>query len=388
VLKTKLLPAEKAGIEKRPTENLTAYDYYFKGREYYYRYNEQDNETAIGLFKKAIDLDTNYALALAGLADAYAQRYGLTRVNLQWIDSSIAISTKAIARDGNSAEAYKALGLAYQFKGFYRKALDANRKALQLNPNYDSAIDNVGDILAYMGDLIEGMKWNKKALRLNPTLALYYASIAGIYGRFTDDIKADKYFKRALELQPDLPLTYRAMFIWHIQMGQFQQAANDIERRFSLDHDTVAHDDRVYTLSLISGNIDRAKEIAEKYAARGDSNHLPYIYWKEGKKEKARKMFNDRIAKGRKEIKEGSENPDISYTISSLYAIQEEKAEALRWLRKAIDAGWRRYREAMTDPYMISIRNDEKFKLMIAEVKANVEKQKIRVQEMEKAEEQ
>ncbi len=61
-LKAKLSPAEKERIEKRPTESLDAYAYYLKGRQYYYRYHRQDNENAIGLFVKALELDPNYAL--------------------------------------------------------------------------------------------------------------------------------------------------------------------------------------------------------------------------------------------------------------------------------------------------------------------------------------
>jgi len=69
-LRAQLSPEVKRRMERKPTESLEAYDYYLKGREYYYRYRKQDNEHAIELFKKALELDPDYALAYAGLGDA------------------------------------------------------------------------------------------------------------------------------------------------------------------------------------------------------------------------------------------------------------------------------------------------------------------------------
>ncbi len=135
-LKAKLSPAEKERIEKKPTENLTAYDYYLKGREYYYHYRKQDNENAIELFKRALELDPSYALACAGLGDAYGQRFIKFGFNDAWLDSSIVTSTRAISLNPSLAEGYKALGLAYMAKGGHRKSLEANRKAVELNPSY------------------------------------------------------------------------------------------------------------------------------------------------------------------------------------------------------------------------------------------------------------
>src|SRR5208282_3501619 len=73
-LQATLSPAEKERINRKPTENTEAYKYYLRAREYYGRYQKQANDNAIRLFKQALELDTNYALALAGLGEAYAQR--------------------------------------------------------------------------------------------------------------------------------------------------------------------------------------------------------------------------------------------------------------------------------------------------------------------------
>ncbi len=383
VLRAKLLPSEKEVIGRAPTRNLTAYDYYLKGREYYYRYTRQDNETGIELFKKALDLDPQYVLALAGLADAYAQRSGQYGLPGRWRDSAIVIATRAINLDARSAEAYKALGLAYEYKGFNGKALEANRKALEINPNYPPAIANIGDELVVKGDIVGGIQWRKKALTLDPTLSMSYSQIALYYVFLDDDVTSRKYFNQAIELQPDNPIAYARMWMWHIWQGRYQEARYDMDKMFSFDHDTSAYEYRLCWISLCSGDVEPAKKVALKFAARGDSAYLARIYWMEGKKDAARKILNARIEAYRKMIDQGSENANIPFAIGCTYAVMEERDEALLWIRKAIDAGWLYYREALLDPDLKSIRNDEKFRQMMAEVKKNVEEQRKRVAAMD-----
>ena len=120
-LQATLTSAEEAQIDKRPTQNLSAYDYYLKGREYYRNYRERDNENAIELFHRALELDPDYALAYAGLGDAYAQRQWRFGYPPEWLDSSVAMSNRALALDEDLAEAHKALGLAYEYKGWLRR---------------------------------------------------------------------------------------------------------------------------------------------------------------------------------------------------------------------------------------------------------------------------
>src|SRR5207244_2482880 len=70
-LSLKLSGAEKQQLAKRPTENLKAFQYYIQGRSYAQRRTREDLLTAISYYDKAIEEDRNYALAYAGLSDAY-----------------------------------------------------------------------------------------------------------------------------------------------------------------------------------------------------------------------------------------------------------------------------------------------------------------------------
>ena len=110
-LKVELSPEDRARIERKPTENLTAYDYYLKGRDQYYSYSREDNERAIEFFNEALEVDPDYALAHGGLADAYAQRWLWYGFGEEWLDSAIEESSTAVALDPDLAETYQAEGL-------------------------------------------------------------------------------------------------------------------------------------------------------------------------------------------------------------------------------------------------------------------------------------
>ena len=113
-LRLKLSGAERQQLAKRPTENLKAFQYYVQGRSISQRRTREDLLTAIRYYEKAIEEDHNYALAYAGLADAYGTLgiYGYI-APIEGRRKSEEAARKALALDENLAEAHAALGLAY-----------------------------------------------------------------------------------------------------------------------------------------------------------------------------------------------------------------------------------------------------------------------------------
>ena len=214
-LKATLSAGEKTRIEKPATDNVEAYAYYVRGREYYYHYTREDNEKAVEFFRKALDLDPNYALAYAGLADAFVRRWiyeqadgvkagdaGI-RQGRDPIDLALEYSRKAVDLDPASAEAYKALGFAEESKGLAAESMNSYLKAVELNPNYAPAITNIGVAKMDAGRFDEALIWLRKAVRLQPGSARYYALPALQYYNLGFDGLAETWFRKALDFQPD-----------------------------------------------------------------------------------------------------------------------------------------------------------------------------------------
>src|SRR5213595_333328 len=104
-LKVKLLPQEKKSIGQVPTENIEAYTYYLRGRDFLHRRSKHYLQLARRMFAKAVELDPNYARAYAGLADCDSYLYMTYHMNVA-MDGILAITEKALALDPKLAEAH------------------------------------------------------------------------------------------------------------------------------------------------------------------------------------------------------------------------------------------------------------------------------------------
>jgi len=390
-LKAKLSAEVRERIERKPTENLEAYDYYLKGREYYYRYRKQDNENAIELFKRALALDPNYALAYAGLGDAYSQRTGRFGLEAAWLDSAIEVSEKAISIDPSCAEAHKSLGLAYMAKGWRRKALEAYRKSVELNPNYYPAVGNIGTTNLAIGEYGEALKWAKKGLALNPTFAFSYSNVGYVYMCLDNNVEAERWLHKALELQPDFIYPHREFVYMYLSQGNTVKARTHSLKALSLAPDEVdslvwAGDVELYSGNLIEAkqHYERAMDLCSKETSGVTrivvAGCLGYINWKTERREEAEELFRHALGLAEGLLREGDESRQVPYYIASIKATQGNKEDAYLWLERAIDAGWRDYRLGSVDPLMENLRDDERYKLMMATVKGMIDQMRRRVE--------
>lgn len=386
-LKAELSPREKDQLAKQPTENLDAYSYYLKGREYYYRYTKEGNENAIELFKKALDLDPRYALAYAGLGDAYGQRVDMWGFPRAWLDSSIAVSERAISLDPDLAEGYKALGLAYSTKGWNRKALDACRKAVEINPNYHPAVGNIGYMKMGLGEFDEALPFLKKCVALEPMIPHSYTGVGAVYFFVCDYEKAEEWIHKALELQPDLVIGEWMLGMEDIVRGEYQKALEKARKILSTQPNDPSGLSLAALAELASANYGESEQYLDKVMAidstRGFSE-LGYVYWKTGRQHEARDMFTRALKRDEKELELGNESYDVPYDMAEIKAVLGNKAEAYKWLQKAIDSGWRMYYVAEANPSFESLRGEDRFKRMMADVKAKVDEMRKRIDEMDK----
>ncbi len=169
-LHTKLLPLEKELLEANVTENIDAYIYYLKGKHEYFNYSKNENEKAVEFFKKAIEIDPNYALAYAGLAEAYGQRVLKYSEPKVWFDSALVLSKRALSINPKIPEVYKALAITYSGLGNNDLAMSNYKRAIELNPNYWDAILNYGQMFLSKTQYDEAFYWINRAHSLSSRL--------------------------------------------------------------------------------------------------------------------------------------------------------------------------------------------------------------------------
>src|SRR5947207_4345022 len=172
----------------RPTQNTEAHQLYLKGRFFWNKRTGNDLKKSIDYFQQASAIDPNYALAYAGVADAYALLPGYSGGNPgDCYPKAIAAAKKALELDDTLAEARTSLALAIWYYDFdFSQANKEFQRAIALNPNYASAHQQYGNnTLSALGRFDDAITEGKRALELDP-LSLVINS----------DLGADYYFAR------------------------------------------------------------------------------------------------------------------------------------------------------------------------------------------------
>jgi len=377
-LQATLSPDELQRIEKHNTDSLDAYSYYLRGREYYYHYSSQDNERAIELFRKALEIDPRYALAYAGIGDAYGLRVTRYGSGSEWADSAIAVSKHSIALDPSLAEGYKALGLAFETKGQTREALQQYYRAVELNPNYAPVVANIGSVNFTLGHYDEALRWVKKAVMLQPGSAHYYTLVGLQYFSLGVDSAAEHWLSRALSLQPEMVFPNILLTYIELYQGHPEKSSNRIRALLSAHPGENAVLDAAGDAELLAGRYDRASQYYTKACERSGVESpsgikLSFALLKLGKTLEAAKI-RDRVitafASPEQQYPEGSLIP---YVLAEAYALNGNHEKATHWLQNAIALGYRDYRWTSVDPLLESVRMDPAGREALASLKEQID---------------
>ncbi len=151
-LKVKLLPEEQRAINTPPTENVEAYTYYLRGRQFLNMKTRAFLELGRRMFAKAVELDPLYARAYAGMADCDSMLKGWHGVNVS-LDVLLATTAKALALDPNLAEAHASRGFALATGGRREEAPAEFERALTLKPDLYEVNYFYGRFCMVQGDL-------------------------------------------------------------------------------------------------------------------------------------------------------------------------------------------------------------------------------------------
>ena len=376
-LRATLSPAEITLIGHRPTGNVDAYTLYLRGRDLYYRFTNEENESAISLFKQAIGIDPNYALAYSGLADAYAQRVQRFAFDAQWADSAIEASHAAIRLDPRIAEPYKSLGLAYAQREWYHKALDQFAMALRISPNFSAAVSNLGLIHLWTGDPASALPLIRKALILSPERTIHNFHLASVYDAVGVDSLSEQYYRKTIALDGTSTFAYRALAQLYVVTRRVSEA------RAMLDTVLRENSEDSYLLigagevELFDGNLERAEEFYKRATSVlagtfAPTTQLGYILLKRGKDAEGNRLLRESLAITARALADGSENYDHMMDQARVYAIQGDTSKALSSLENAIRAGWMLERLLAIDPQLEHLRNSSRFQKLLADLRARI----------------
>ncbi len=372
-LEAQLAPKEELLIETKPTNNIDAYAFCLKGREFASKYTDDDNETAIEFYKKALVVDSNYALAYASLASAYDQKVRRYFYKEEWRDSAILMSNKALSLNPKLAEGHSSLAKSYEAKQDYKLAKYHYEKAIRLNPNYYAAIYNLGVVHFNDGKLDKAHQLIKQSVLLEPDNVFGYVVLAGIYQKLACDKLAIKWLNKALELDPDNLLVHIYLIDQYILMNDLESAKKNFDKLIAISPNWAFGLAIGGKLEMLLGNYKNAKMYYDnslKISGSDGEYDYGFLLMKLDQHKKGRKIIEDEIQLYLEELKENSVAGNMNDKIlSDMYSILGNKKESLTWLNKAVNKNWFEYRNNLVYPFLDSIKNEEKFNALIDKMK-------------------
>ena len=394
-----ITPEEKELIDKISTKNLTAYDFYQRGRDELNKYwnmgndyaNSKEAKKAEYLFHKALECDSAFAQAYVGLAWIYWDKYYLSG-NL--LDTVMIFTDIALSFDDQLAEAYYVKGDYYNKIKEPEKAIEELDKALKFNPNNFSAYYDKGWLAKNLGDYVKAIDifYNAVKRSSGKDLPDIFWSLAYTYSDIGFIDRAKYYYQEAFNLNGDSIGYYSDL----AGLEQDLAKANDLLLKvYKLDTTNIGIFNNLGTNYLILGHYKESLECFKKMIKKANPGgnllkwnmqHVGLAYWQNGFRKEADYYFDKHIETCNNENKLSGARSKLLltyYNLAGIYAFRGEKDKAyenLRIFSQARIVTLPQLRLLKTDPLFNNIRNEPEFQQMVRnlELKYQAEHERVR----------
>lgn len=172
----RIIAKEEARAMHKAEPDLSAYDYYLRGQEAFYKFTEDGFKQARQNYNKAIELDPDFSRPYAGLAwvNILELKWGRTRDPNSALERAHALARKCAVTDPENYGCHWSLGAIYMWKRQYVTSIAEYERALSLNPNDADLHSEMADALTYVGRAKDSIELSKRAMRLNPHYPDWY----------------------------------------------------------------------------------------------------------------------------------------------------------------------------------------------------------------------
>jgi serine/threonine protein kinase/tetratricopeptide (TPR) repeat protein len=388
------------------TTVLTAYDFYVQGIGYLQRYERLENvELAIVLFQRAITADQNYAQAQAALAQAFWYKYSATK-DSQWVEHARTAVRSAESLDSRLTDVQLAIGNLNLRTGALSAAVSAFQGVLKIDPANSDAYLGLGDAYDSLGRTVEAEQSFRHAIEIRPACWSCYNLLGAFLNKHSRYGEAADAWRKVIDLAPDNVWGYMNVGDTYFSTGDFAMADKYFQRGLQVAPDDPDLYSNIGTVSFFLGRFKEDVEYTKKAIALRPQK---YDYWGNladayrmipGQTDEARNAYRQAISLAEKLL---VVNPSDSDVLSSLAqyrsrvgdvegarqylarALQaspndvdvlriaclvhleaREPKESLKWLEKAVKAGYPR-EQLISNPELVSLRSESEFGRLVAE---------------------
>jgi TolB-like protein/Flp pilus assembly protein TadD len=326
-VKTKLTPQELASLNSNRQVNPEAHEAYLKGRYFWNKRTEEGLKQGLKYFQKAIDLDPNYALGYAGLADSYVilgeNGYLAPRETHPKAKAAV---MKALEIDDSLAEAHTSLAEIMEIHDFdWQGAEREFKRAIELNPGYATAHQWYAFQLSRWGRLEESIAESKRALELDPLSLIINLNLGRMLYHARRYDQALQQLRKTLEIDPNFSWTHFQLGLIYEQKGMYEEAIAEQQKSVSSSE----------VNSIRLGALGRAYAVA-------------------GKRNEALKVVEQLKALSKQRYVEPTSIAQVQIALG-------DKDEAFKWLEKAYQERSIGVPALKTDARFDKIRSDPRF---------------------------
>ncbi len=340
-LEIELQPQERRVLTAHGTTQPSAYDYYLQGRGYLQDYQKPENvESAVTVFNNALKLDPRYALAYAGLGDAYWQKYQQSK-NSEWIERAVAACQQAVSLEGHLGNGHACLGTLYDGTGKYEQAVEEFRRAIRLQPTNDDAYRGLASAYQEQGKLDEAESTFRQAIRLRPQYWAGYNWLGSFYYRQARYAEAVDMFRQVVALAPDSFRGYSNLGGTYAAMGRYADAIPNLEKSVAIRPSAWGYANLATTYFYLRRFADEARacEQAVKLDERdydlwGDLADA--YYWAPGKRSLAEGAYRKAIELATEKLRVNSRDATLLGNLANYHAMLGEEGPALARLKQAL----------------------------------------------------
>ena len=275
-LRPRLSGQQKNRVSRYDTENAEAYRLYIRGRYFWNKRTEEASRKAIESFRQALEKDPAYALAYAGLADAYLVRrgYGFSPPD-ETIPRARAAAEQALRLDESIAEAHTSLAWIKTLSFQWSDADATYKRAIELNPNYATTYHWYALHQATVGRLDDAIATIRRAQELDPLSLIINTELGRIlyFMRRYDEAMAQ--YRITLEMDSAFGPAHLHLGAVYEQKGMYADALGEYQKALALGLQQLATA-RIGRVQALAGRRREAEEVLTRLIELSKNRFVPY----------------------------------------------------------------------------------------------------------------
>lgn len=293
-------------------------------------------DAAIESFVRAVSIDSTYALAAAGLGEAYWQKYKLTS-DVKWVSAAIWQSQRALSLDSTLAPVWTTLGILRSDQQHQEAAVEALQKAIEIDPRASDPYRHLATVYRRNGDLERAEVTYREAISRQPEYWKNYNVLGAFYysqGRYEDAVTE---YTRGLRLASANPNLLNNIAVAYWQMEELDRAMASFEKLVRLDSTHTSAVANLATAYFYSGRYDEAVDLYAKARKQYPKDHslagslADAQMWSENYADEAPATYRMAVDLAREQLSVRSD-PWVQISLATYYHRLEQPGRARLWL--------------------------------------------------------